>query len=770
MDPKDKRVRKSFPIAAKLTASIELILIAALIVLLFIVIDAGNSISKRDNEIIIEETAHHYQNIFAVELEKPFTATKTLADTFGSLIELRADSITFSREQGNAIFKGYMTNNPDCLGVGFIEEFNLFDGMNINYENVLGYDELGTYNPYWTWTEDNSLFMDIFSGYEEAEWYKEIKLNREGLILGPDTFTIFNQPVLLMTVLMPIIANDKFIGAIDLDIDVKYLQDLVENVQIGSFKQAYISLFSNDGLLIAGSDPNLELIPEESDDTETAENKDNTNQESEIEINGYPIDSLSKDQGLIDQIKGNSKFYYQGYDEKSKSHIIYLGIPVELGGNKNINPMVVISFNENELNEIYNKKQLQIFIVVVLSMIVMFMAVFFLSSSFIRPLKKTTEMIKDIAQGEGDLTHKLNVHVLDEVGKLSTDFNKFMDKLAGIIRNIKLVSDDNIEIKNTLIESTEETSATLVEMDGNVTTINSQINNLNEQVGTASPAVEEINTNLNSLNSQIDHQSTAVTEATASVEQMIASLKNVEKITLSKKDATLTLVQKARDGGTLVEETSTSLTKITATIDIISEMAGMIDSIASQTNLLAMNAAIEAAHAGDAGKGFAVVSDEIRKLAETSRENATSINTNLKDIISKIENAAKTADESLESFKIINLEVNDVSLALDEISTCTSELTQGGDEILKAMTSLNDVSNSVKDNSNEMMKGSVKVSKSMQNVARISSEVTGGMNEITTGTKLINESMFSLKTLISRMGETAEKLDNEVKRFKTEKS
>jgi methyl-accepting chemotaxis protein len=333
---------------------------------------------------------------------------------------------------------------------------------------------------------------------------------------------------------------------------------------------------------------------------------------------------------------------------------------------------------------------------------------------------------------------------------------------------MKQSSNEGVLLKEELISSASQTSAAAIQIASTSKTIENQFVGLSERVSGASEANQQMKTSLQSLDEYVQDQMAMVEESTSSVTEMISSINNVADITTKKRAATETLVVTAESGGNKLNATTAVISEITENLDEIKGMATIIEQIASQTNLLAMNAAIEAAHAGDAGRGFAVVADEIRKLAEAASMNSKQISGVLKEVVNRIEIASASSKETEEAFRAIDGEVQGVSQSLDEISSSMDELAVGGQQILEAMVSLQDVSVKVGQGSDSMMNASSNVSEAIDIVARITAEVSGSASEINIGITEVSNATMLVTDLSEKLGEITDNLELEAAAYKTE--
>jgi methyl-accepting chemotaxis protein len=221
-------------------------------------------------------------------------------------------------------------------------------------------------------------------------------------------------------------------------------------------------------------------------------------------------------------------------------------------------------------------------------------------------------------------------------------------------------------------------------------------------------------------------------------------------------------------GRTGLQEVASDIQEIARESEGLLEINAVMENIASQTNLLSMNAAIEAAHAGEAGKGFAVVADEIRKLAESSGEQSKTISTVLKKIKDSIDKITKSTDSVLKKFEAIDSRVKTVSDQEENIRNAMEEQGTGSKQILEAIGQLNEATQMVKGGSQEMLEGSRQVIEESKNLELVTQEISNGMNEMASGADQINVAVTRVNTISGTNKENIDVLVREVSRFKVD--
>jgi len=392
--------------------------------------------------------------------------------------------------------------------------------------------------------------------------------------------------------------------------------------------------------------------------------------------------------------------------------------------------------------------------------------IFLIAHSIIKPLQTAVDALKNISQGEGDLTVRLPIHGNDEITDLSQYFNKTIEKIGISISSVNANTDAMQNIAGGLSANMTETASAVQQINTNIDTIKEQTITQAASVTETVANIEQIIHTIKQLASSIEIQSDSVERSSSSIEQMVANIASISQI-LDKNDVLIkTLYEKTIQGKDGARTANIVVTQMAEKSDSLLEASLVIQHIASQTNLLAMNAAIEAAHAGDTGKGFAVVADEIRKLAEESNAQGKQIGAVLKESAEIIKKLISTGHGAEQTFEEVYKLAHTLSDQEDVIINSMKEQSTGSREILTAITDIKSVTETVKSGSEEMLGGSEEVVQEMKKLDNLTRIISGSMNEMASGSVQINEAIQEVNELTQKNKQSIEALAVEVKKFK----
>ncbi len=404
------------------------------------------------------------------------------------------------------------------------------------------------------------------------------------------------------------------------------------------------------------------------------------------------------------------------------------------------------------------------FLVIVLGVVI----VFFVANRFVLSIVQIEKHIRELSQGRLDV--RLKNQSKDELGKVSRNLNGLTDEISKAIRSIQDSARANDETSQKLVEVVQDSSSSTYEIQTNTNLIGQQMHKMDELASTSVGAMETMASGIGSFSTRISQQNGMVNDSVAAVTQMLASIDNISRITEQDSRAATELVQRAEQGAEVIGGTFEKVATISLSADQIQEMVQIITNIASQTNLLAMNAAIEAAHAGEAGKGFAVVADEIRKLAEMAGSSTREIEGKTGIIIQNIAEASATRETATATFREIIQQIQDVARSIQEIYANVSEMKAGSHQVLTAMSQLRDESVLITQQSSGIQSQAETVARDMESLGRISHEMTANIEEITVGLNSITASISGIATLSEAVGAVGGSLTDAAGFFKLEEA
>jgi len=397
-----------------------------------------------------------------------------------------------------------------------------------------------------------------------------------------------------------------------------------------------------------------------------------------------------------------------------------------------------------------------------------FLFVYLFGRSLARRVATVEETMEQVAQR--DLSVRAGMAGRDEIGDLGRYLDKTLDVIADFFGSVRSAVNNAEELKDGLSAGSTESASAVNEITHNIASIRTEFDRLGGSIEQSSTSVADIDRRIRSLNEDITRQGQIIDASNVSVEEMDSSIKQVAKLSSDRKESAESLVEVILDGGEKINATNRIIDSVTGEVDDILEIIEIINAIAEQTNLLSMNAAIESAHAGEAGKGFAVVAEEIRKLAESTSENAFQIDGLLKSITGKINEAVQASRAGAETFDRISRDVGVFREAMNEIVENMDTLSRGSQKIVDTTLQLAQITSSVTDAAGTIASNTDQINAAMSDASDMSSSIAGGIREIDAGAQEILKAITDISRLSDENRERMQQLAEVIAAFRVEQT
>ena len=572
----------------------------------------------------------------------------------------------------------------------------------------------------------------------DRDWFHVVKAGKD--FFSEPLISRIDNNKLIIVVSVPIYDSNRNLSAIlAANISGTWLSDNIKDITVGQTGSALI--VNNEGVTLAHK--NIGVVRAML----------NTIKESKTDAR---YASLAK--FLQHAVSSNSEVGYYDYD--GESYIASFAKIATTGAT------VVIRAPYNEFMGTVEALKTSMWGIGGIILVIALSIVYLIAGGLVKPIRTTVTALKGIAQGEGDLTVRLPIHGNDEVTDLSVYFNQTIEKIGDAIKNVDGNAHTMEGIGSELASNMTETASSIHEISSNIDSVKQQALTQAASVSQTASTIEEIMQTIKQLNGSIENQAASVAQSSSSIEEMVANIASITS-TLEKTDLLIKeLGEATHDGKDTLTKSSSVTTKIAEESGSLMEASSVIQHIASQTNLLAMNAAIEAAHAGEAGKGFAVVADEIRKLAEDSATQGKTITATLKSLSGEIEglsSSSKVVETKFNAIFELAAQVKDMSQRLTE---AMHEQENGSREVLTAIKDINSVTNEVQMGSAEMLKGSEGVAREMEKLDGLTRVITDSMNEMSAGAVQISNAVQEVADITQKNKDSINSLVNEVGQFK----
>jgi methyl-accepting chemotaxis protein len=472
----------------------------------------------------------------------------------------------------------------------------------------------------------------------------------------------------------------RIYGVMAIDVSSEKLTEIMNGIQIG--KTGYAMMLHKSGLILA--------------DPKNAGN--NLKYVSDVEIENLGM-SLERSNANFTSTIGSRTYRVDSYK-----------IP-------NTDWIIAVFMDKRELSEVSRSIRHTVFGLTALVLLAISVLAFFVSGRFTRPINRMVAGLKDIAQGEGDLTMRLPSSSRDEIGEMAKWFNLFIEKLQGIIREIA-------ENSHKVNDSSDGLSTI-------ATRLASGAENTAGRANALSVASEEMSANLNNVAAAMEESSTNTSMVATAAEEMTATINEIAQNAEKARSVSDQAVSKAGEASGQMDELGQAAQGIGKVVETITE-------ISEQVNLLALNATIEAARAGEAGKGFAVVANEIKELAKQTSEATFEIKAKIEHIQGSTDGTVKGINEIAEVISSVNDIVGTIATAVEEQSAATREI---ANNIAQASQGIQEVNENVSQSSvvaGEITRDTAQVNEEAEEISNASSQVTSSAEQLREMAKQLN--------------------------------
>jgi len=696
--------------------------------------DISLKLSKQKTTYLARQRAQYWNGRIGGYIE----VLETIAHTMGHFENEEPEE---RREHYQGIMTSVFDEQPDFVRMFTVWKPNALDGMDNRFIGRVGSTETGQF----------ALALGRETGQTVALTAAVVPAVMEH-ITGPHAHNIsVNHPSPLMLlgretytvrIFVPIInaRNKEIVGAIGCQLKIDLIQPRVE-ATIKQFEEvAALSLYSSNGFIMGSYQP--DRIGKMMVD-------------AEVQFGKFA-------NSAFEAVKAGKEYECFSYAPSLKTNLQIAVVPVVIGDSDTTWSVMIGSTEEYIMRDV--KKM--IWFAVIVSVIIIFISaviIYFVLGNTTKPIINVADTLKIVA--EGDLTKSVNVNTKDEIGDLANNFNFTMKNIRNLISTIKYKINGLNHTSFELSVNMEKTSTAVQQITSNLDSMKNLMVNQEKGATEAGKAVGDIKESIDNLNRIIEQQTESVDRSSSAIEQMTANINSVTRTLAENSKNVDALTSASENGKSGVQLVAQEIQEIAHDSEGLLEINAVMDNIASQTNLLSMNAAIEAAHAGEAGKGFAVVADEIRKLAESSSQQSKTTASMLKKIKASIDNITKSSDDVLARFTAIDTSVKTVSQHEQNILNSMQEQEVGGKQILESIGRLRDITAEVKKGSDNMEESGKMLVKETDQFIETSKETVNGMNDILKGVNQINVSVGHVNEMSQENNKNFESLKQETQKF-----
>jgi methyl-accepting chemotaxis protein len=690
----------------------------------------------RDLKYIAREQAEHWKG----REDAYIRALHTLANVMDDYDLIPANQ---RRDRYDDMLHSALRSEPNMIAIYTIWKPNALDGMDSSFIGRTGSSPTGQYAMTFS-KETGQVVARASVDIEHTMDYLNGPNAHKDRVDNPEPWKVNGKDTLAFKMMVPIINShtNETVGGLGCLLAIDVIQTTVENVIKNNDEISAMVIYAGNGMIMG------HLLPDR--------------------VGKMLIDaetSFGKYTKEADKaVREGREFECRTFSHALDSYTRLKTIPFQIGDSDQVWSIMVVATEKHILREVKAITEFTV-ILAVIAIIAAAIIVYFVLNKVIHPIVMVANNLKDIAEGEGDLTHSISIHSNDEVGDLSNYFNRTLEKIRNLVSSIKYKINGLNHTSFELSVNMGRTSSAVEQISASLDNMKNLMVKQENGAEEAGRAVGDIKENIDSLKKMIEEQTDSVNKSSSAIEEMTANINSVTRTLAENSKNVGALTEASENGKTGLQLVAQEIREIAHDSEGLLEINSVMNNIASQTNLLSMNAAIEAAHAGEAGKGFAVVADEIRKLAESSGQQSKTTAAMLKKIKSSIDNITKSSDDVLARFGAIDSSVKTVSEHEQNIFNAMEEQEVGGKQILESIGRLRDITSSVKKGSDLMAESGDILVKDTDGFIRTSKETVEGMNEILKGIHQINISVNHVNDMSKENNRNFESLKTETQKF-----
>jgi len=660
-------------------------------------------------------------------------------------------------------------------------EPNILEGDDSLYIGIPGADHSGRFAPYWFRTPYGVKMETLKS--EDDVYYMFIKNSGRTTLFDPYLYKIDKNDIMITSIATPIRSKKgAILGIVGIDISIEEIQKISQaHKPLGD---ALTAVFSSDGTIAGHFDPSRigkKIM------------------ESERDMFGPYLEDY------MNALKGGKSYSFVRYVPAVGSDMTFFFSPIRISESTTPWSFATAISTKTVMAPVYDMIHFVVYISIAILIAVIIVAAY-MSRSISKPIVTVTNAIKNISEGEGDLTKRIDTRAGGEIGTLVNYFNKLMDTLQYPIRETKITvnglaaaADKLSSVSSHLSDTSKETvkqvsnaASTAEQVATNIRAMASGAEQASVNANEVASTTEQMAVNINAMANGAKQASLNASEVAGAAEEMSTNMNTIASAIEEMSASIRQIADNAGDARHIAEDAThksadatSTMSKLGIAAKEIGHVTNVIKKIADKTNLLALNATIQAAGAGEAGKGFAVVATEIKELANQSAQSANDIadriegvqsetsaavgvisdvigiiakiNQSIEAIAGHVEQQTKASNEISNNVAQANIGAKRVASAIGEVARGTNEIannvTQASVGAKRVASAINEVAKGSRDiavNAAEAVKGTANIKENMAVASKVADESNQGTSQVNSSASDLAETADSLRKVIDK--------------------